>query len=232
MTILVLVRHGQASFGARNYDELSALGARQSTVLGQHWARLAQTFDAAYSGDMSRQRATATHALAAAGLNALRVEERPAFNEYDFESIMRAYFPVVAREHPELAHSPQQLMTDRKLFQAVYEKAIAYWLREHPHEHHPFESWLAFCARAVTGLKDIATRERKAVAVFTSGGVIAAALREALGVDDLNTFRLNWRIYNASVHVLRMGRDGFSLMGFNNVSHLEMAGDPALLTFR
>src|SRR6202012_6107391 len=59
VTTLVLVRHGQASFGARNYDELSATGERQGTVLGEHWRRCGRGFDAAWSGEMVRQKVTA-----------------------------------------------------------------------------------------------------------------------------------------------------------------------------
>ena len=33
-----LVRHGQASFGADNYDKLSALGHRQARWLGGYFA--------------------------------------------------------------------------------------------------------------------------------------------------------------------------------------------------
>jgi broad specificity phosphatase PhoE len=36
MGTLYLVRHGQASFGADDYDQLSALGRRQSVRLGEY----------------------------------------------------------------------------------------------------------------------------------------------------------------------------------------------------
>jgi broad specificity phosphatase PhoE len=35
---LYLVRHGQASFGAADYDQLSELGQRQSVRLGEYFA--------------------------------------------------------------------------------------------------------------------------------------------------------------------------------------------------
>ena len=34
MSNIYLVRHGQASFGAADYDQLSELGLRQSALLG------------------------------------------------------------------------------------------------------------------------------------------------------------------------------------------------------
>ena len=37
MGTIHLVRHGQASWGAADYDELSALGRDQSDALGTSW---------------------------------------------------------------------------------------------------------------------------------------------------------------------------------------------------
>ena len=39
MGSIYLIRHGQASFGAENYDVLSPLGYRQSEALGDYLAR-------------------------------------------------------------------------------------------------------------------------------------------------------------------------------------------------
>ena len=50
MGTLYLVRHGQASFGAADYDQLSELGRRQSVRLGEYFANKGLTFDAA-AGD-------------------------------------------------------------------------------------------------------------------------------------------------------------------------------------
>ena len=59
MAAIYLVRHGQASFGSANYDQLSELGTRQADATGEYFARCGITLDAAYSGDLSRQRETA-----------------------------------------------------------------------------------------------------------------------------------------------------------------------------
>ncbi len=58
MTTVVLVRHGQASFGEANYDRLSPLGERQAIALGQHWQAGDFSADRAYSGSLQRQRKT------------------------------------------------------------------------------------------------------------------------------------------------------------------------------
>jgi broad specificity phosphatase PhoE len=47
---LYLVRHGQASFGAADYDNLSELGHRQSVRLGEYFASRQVHFDAVMTG--------------------------------------------------------------------------------------------------------------------------------------------------------------------------------------
>ena len=57
MGLVLLVRHGQASFGADDYDVLSATGRSQAAVLGQAVAAL--TPDLVVHGSLVRQRDTA-----------------------------------------------------------------------------------------------------------------------------------------------------------------------------
>lgn len=231
MTEIVLVRHGQASFGKSNYDVLSELGHRQSSVLGAHWKQTGFNADRFYSGSMARQKDTGMRALGDAGLKA-DIHENTAFNEYDFENILPGYLPLVTREHPQLIQSGAAVFKDKRQFQALFEIIIGYWLSGRPTEGRPVESWAAFSTRVRTGLQTIASPEFKRVAVFTSGGVISVALRDALKVSDEMAMRMNWRIANASVHHFKMGKSGLSLLGFNNITHLELGRDPALITHR
>jgi broad specificity phosphatase PhoE len=232
VTTLVLVRHGQASFGARNYDELSPLGQRQSEALGAFWREARFTADAWYSGRMARQRNTGVATLAAMGSGATPVTEHPAFDEYDHAGLIRAYLPVVAREHAEFAVDKRQLFADARTFQRFFEKVVACWLEGRACDGAIKETWEVFCERCVGGLRAIAREGADRVVAFTSGGIITVALKEALGLDSAVAFQANWRIYNASVHTFRVGGRGLSLSGFNNIAHLELARDPSLLTYR
>ena len=93
MGSIYLIRHGQASFGADNYDVLSPLGVRQAQIVGQHLVDLGLRFDRCLSGDLSRQQDTARHALqqfSAAGLSAPALEVDPAFNEFDAFGVLSA----------------------------------------------------------------------------------------------------------------------------------------------
>ena len=58
MGTLYLVRHGQASFGAADYDQLSELGQRQAERLGAYWAERGQGFDAVLMGSLKRHAQT------------------------------------------------------------------------------------------------------------------------------------------------------------------------------
>jgi broad specificity phosphatase PhoE len=58
MGTLYLVRHGQASFGAENYDELSELGHRQSVRLGEYFAQKGISFDRLIAGTLNRHKQT------------------------------------------------------------------------------------------------------------------------------------------------------------------------------
>ena len=55
---LYVVRHGQASFGADDYDQLSALGQKQSVRLGEYWRERGMTFEAVITGSLKRHRQT------------------------------------------------------------------------------------------------------------------------------------------------------------------------------
>ena len=54
MGTLYLVRHGQASFGADDYDQLSARGQQQSERLGAYWRERGLRFDAVLCGTLRR----------------------------------------------------------------------------------------------------------------------------------------------------------------------------------
>ena len=59
MGVVLLVRHGQASFGADDYDVLSETGWEQSRLLGGWLADRKVVPDVILRGDMRRHRETA-----------------------------------------------------------------------------------------------------------------------------------------------------------------------------
>ncbi|ONH26107.1 histidine phosphatase family protein [Pseudofrankia asymbiotica] len=65
MSVIYLVRHGQASFGTADYDVLSELGYRQAALVGAELRARGVRADLAVAGTLRRQRGTAAAALAA-----------------------------------------------------------------------------------------------------------------------------------------------------------------------
>ncbi len=231
MTTLLLIRHGQASFGTGDYDRLCERGVAQSHALGAHLRREGRRVAAAAAGTLRRQADTARHTLDAAGM-AVPVATDPAFDEYPADGLMAAYLPLAARQDPSLAGSAAELRADRRRFQRALMAVMALWLAGA--DGFAGESWAAFRARVRAGL-DAAVAGRgkdETVAVFTSGGVIGAAVAAVLKAPDDTAADLSWRVFNASVTELHHGRRGFALTGFNGTAHLRLAGDGDLLTHR
>lgn len=234
MATFHLLRHGQASFGSRNYDELSALGQRQSRILGAHLKSLGQQFDVLVSGGLARQQDTARHACAQLGDSLPALVTDPAFNEYDADGLFRAYLPRVLREDAALSAAPGKLSQDRRLFQQAFVGITRLWIEGAEPEQGELEPWKSFVSRVHDGLRRLETTYGKdaQIALFTSGGVIAVAAAAALELSPQRTLQLNWGIYNASVTEIRFRRSGPFLLGFNNITHLRLAADPALITHR
>src|SRR5258708_40010997 len=85
MSVLTLVRHGQARPFESDSDRLTDLGASQARALGAYWASRGTTWDQAWGGTLERQRkpaeivATVYHE---AGLSFPALQQSEAFNEY------------------------------------------------------------------------------------------------------------------------------------------------------
>jgi broad specificity phosphatase PhoE len=217
---LLLVRHGQASFGAADYDVLSETGWEQGRRLGAHLARAGVHPTALVRGDMRRHRETLEAMVEGAGWS-LDVEPDGRWDEFD-------HLGVVAR-FPDLPADPFGM--DRKEFQALFERATALWTAG---EEGYDESWADFGSRTSAALADAVARagSGQTVVVVTSGGVVGLVAAGLLGVtgDALpDTWqRLNTVAVNSGVTRVLVGPRGTRLLTFNEHEHLQ--GD--LLTYR
>jgi len=233
---IYLIRHGQASFGADDYDVLSPTGYRQAHVLGAYLAQLGLRFDRCISGSLFRQRHTAQTAMAqleAAGLHPPALEIDHAFNEFDAEAVIRALLPAMLPDEPEALEIMRNAAHNRAEFQRLFALIISRWLGGE-HDTPALQSWLAFVAQVQSGLDRIldsaAARDR--IAVFTSGGTITALLHLITQMPAPQAFELNWQIVNTSLNHLKFrGRD-VSLASFNSLAHLQLMKAPELITYR
>jgi broad specificity phosphatase PhoE len=234
---IYLVRHGQASFGAADYDQLSPHGVEQSRMLGAWFAACRQSFGQVVTGGLRRHRQTAEACLAALPDAPPRELWRadPGFDEYD-------HLEVLARHAPQMRDpiaAKDALDTDanpRKAFQKMFAQAMARWMSGQ-HDADYRESWPAFRARCVGGLRRAVEQagSAKSVVVFTSGGPIAAICQELLGFPDARAAELNFALANSSVtRLLYSSSDPgrVSLSYLNNFAHLEQGGQAQAITYR
>jgi broad specificity phosphatase PhoE len=239
MSSLTLVRHGQASFFAEDYDRLSPLGETQASLLGEHWVRLGHTFDEIFVGPRSRQIRTAElvgERFRQAGLPWPEPMALPALDEYDLNGLVSTLIPDLMNRDPrfsDLVQSYQQTKGDSertKAFQRMFEVLLRHW-QTIPRSAEGVESWVAFRDRVRGGLEHIRARpgNGRRVAAFTSGGFIGTAVHLAMEAPDAMALELNWRVRNSSLTDLMFSKNRLTLDSFNAVPHLE---DTAAWTYR
>lgn len=204
---LILVRHGQASFGADDYDKLSDLGHRQALWLGQYLKEHEIAFDAIYRGGLRRHVETAARICEGAGL-ADPTEDR-RFDELHYDALEREYLEATGSNAP----------SNRAHFIEHFPELFTRWAKGDIGGSS--ESFVHFEARVLTAT-DEAAREGARVLIVTSGGVIGVILRRALGLSARDTANLLINIHNASLHQLNIEFGVQRLSLFNASPHLEM----------
>ncbi|MCB2026314.1 MAG: histidine phosphatase family protein [Ottowia sp.] len=216
MGTLYLVRHGQASFGADDYDRLSDLGRRQSLRLGQYLRqrfgdRLA--FDTVLTGTLRRQIHTWEALAEGAGLTTPRTPW-PGLNEYDSHAVLEAI-------HPEPLPKPDTPELYRHHFRLLRE-GLAAWMegRVAPRGMPSYADFV----RGVTGALDHVREHSGGNAlIVSSGGPIATAVGQVLGTAAETTIELNLRIRNTSITEFAFTPKRHMLVTYNTLPHLDGA---------
>lgn len=239
MSHLTVVRHGQASFFAEEYDKLSELGEEQARCLGDYWARSKTVIDDVYVGPRSRQKRSAELAglhYQQSGHSWPTPVELPELDEYDLDGLMKRLKPRLAERDTDFAqmveiYQRSEGETNRlRDFQKMFERLLSHWQSTDCNEP-DVESWHAFRTRVKNVIERIQAhpgRSRRVV-LFTSGGFIGATVQQALGTLDTTALELNWRIRNCSLTEFIYTSDRFTLDSFNAVPHLP---DSRLWTHR
>lgn len=234
MSVLYLVRHGQASFASENYDRLSENGFRQSEVTGDFFAETGIRFDAVYSGDMARQLDTARTVLGRMGDQAdLEIQVLPGLNEYPSDEVVKTQIPMILEEDPDMAEQVDRMLEDRRSFQLVFEKIMMRWVSGR-YDAPGCPTWADFKSRVREAAAQIMkeTGRKKKVAVFSSGGPICAIAQMALDLTDEMAIRMNWQIRNASISSFFYNDNSIMVSSFNSATHLEMRNENSLITYR
>lgn len=225
MAEIFLVRHGQASARARDYDVLSELGARQARRLGEHWAKGGVKFDKIFSGPRKRQRDTARHVLEAAraaGADWPDVEELDTCDELPLPSILAVWLPsVVATDPVARAVAMQEWNHSNEEIARLLGRAMRKWAAGEIAAD-GLLTFMQFVARIEGALTHIRA-SGAAPLLVTSAGPVATALHLAgheRALTPVDMVRLMMTIENASV--ARVVHDGerFMVASAHDVSHL------------
>ncbi|UAA37655.1 histidine phosphatase family protein [Paraneptunicella aestuarii] len=224
MAVIYLVRHGQASFGKDNYDELSELGHQQAEMVGHSLAAKTRAPNVVITGTMLRHKQTADKALQAFGdgIGASTISS-PDWNEYDHQAILGAFdarlaTPASTKQYLADATNPKQQ------FMLMFESAIARWMSGEFDGDYP-ESWSAFKQRVHGGLNTLSEQlqsQQKAF-VFTSGGPISLISQACLGVNDTELMRMNRTLVNCGITKIVLSKGKPYLASLNE--HTAFEGD-------
>lgn len=213
MGTLVLVRHGQASFGSEDYDRLSDLGRRQCVRLGEWFRGRGLRFDAVLRGTLRRHE----QSLAALeqGLGAAHeVHALPGLNEYDSEAVIRTVHdgPLAPARTPEEVRGHFRLLRE----------GLRRWARGEV-EPQGLPSYAGFADAVDAALATAAGHDGR-VLVVSSGGPICTAVARAIGAPPEAFVELNLRLRNSAVSEIVVSRGRRALHTFNHLPHLD---DPA-----
>ncbi len=222
MSILHLIRHGQASFGADDYDNLSPKGIEQSVALGKALSQKESKFDYVIVGPHRRHIQTfegIKKGYKFADLPDPFIDER--FAENQLMEIAQHFIPQILNSNKttnEIFHEiPKEERHDKflKLFHIVAKK----WMNEELDlSEHNFEGFSVFRARIANTLKTIQDKmtDKPDIMVVTSGGAISGFYAEATNCSQEEIMKLNFGLKNVSISEFVVTTERFTLKAFNS----------------
>ena len=214
MGTLYLVRHGQASFGADDYDQLSPLGRQQSVRLGQYFAQRGLRFDAVITGTLRRHLQTYEGICEGSGVTQEALAW-PRLNEYDSLAVIRTVHPapLPKPDSPEAYRHHFRLLRD----------GLTQWMNGvvTPQGMPDYDSFV----QGVTSALDHVRRNHHGARVLlvSSGGPISTAAGQVLGTSPETTIELNMRIRNSAVSEFAFTPKRHMLLTWNTLPHLDAA---------
>ncbi len=225
MGTLYLVRHGQASFGADDYDNLSELGRRQSVRLGEYWRDKGLTFDAVLMGALKRHAQTwagiAEGMATDAGVGATPLLW-PGLNEYDSAAVIAAIHPAKLEkpDTPELYRHHFRLLRD----------GLTQWMNGVVSPQ-GMPTYSEFLHGVTSALDHVRKEHSRNVLIVSSGGPISTAVGHILGTSPEVTIELNLRIRNASITEFNFTPKRHMLLTYNTLPHLDAKEHAGWITY-
>ena len=223
MTTIYLVRHGQASFGKEDYDNLSEIGLKQAFLLGQYFKTLNLNFDKIFVGTLKRQIQTYKQIIKSYD-TVIDYESTPLLNEYDVKSVLMGFVNGRSLTKDELH--------DKKTHFNLLRNAVTAW-SENKVFNDISETWNEFDGRAQKFL-NITNKNKyksKSILVVSSGGTISMILKQILSLPSSQFVNFHFQIFNSSLTKIIINEFGMSLSLFNSIAHLDHRKDSNLITY-
>jgi broad specificity phosphatase PhoE len=229
VSVLLLVRHGQASFGAHDYDALSRTGLEQSRLLGASLVARGLVPAVILRGAMRRHQGSAEALLEGAGWDvSIQVDE--GWDEFDHQEVIEAHRPAY-RSRTVMKADLARTLKPARAFQDMFERAVDRWVAG-DHDGDYAESFADFAARVQAALRRTAGGMPGGglAVVVTSGGPIGVVAAQLLTGNTAAWARFNRVTVNTGVTKVVAGERGLSCVSFNDHSHLDQ--QRRLLTYR
>jgi len=219
---LLIVRHGQASYGAENYDVLSPLGIKQARRLGTWLAQRKIYLDAVWTGPLQRQADTARHLVEAAAEEGLRLPQPQVLDDLRERPAELLSMRIAPQLHQESFERLSNGLSIKEKAELKHQLVMDMWVRGQA-DIGELESFAAFEERALRAFKQImdsAAAGQRVVAV-TSAGLVSMAMRLALQLEPSSAMKLGFVTMNSGVTELSFHEQKPKLVSFNSVGHLE-----------
>jgi broad specificity phosphatase PhoE len=223
MGTLYLVRHGQASFGADDYDQLSELGQRQCEALGRALQQRCLRLGAVLRGTLNRHEQSWQALARGLGVNPDIEQLWRGLNEYDSLALLQAQGgqPLPPHDTPEgfKAHF-------RRLRQALLS-----WMegRITPQGMPGYDEFRDGVVKALIHVQE--QHLGQSVVIVSSGGPISTAVAHVLGAPPATAIDLNMRLRNSSLTEMVVTPKRLELLSFNTLPHLEDESRRSWITY-
>lgn len=219
--MLHLIRHAQASFGAADYDNLSALGHRQSQALGAALKAQGVVPDAVFIGAQRRHRQTWDGMEKALGTG-LEPVVLPGWNEFDFGGLLEARYAT--RDD-----KPADLNSDRKTHFRILRDTVLEWQRDEI--ENPPESFDDFSNRVREARAVIVASGAKTPIAVSSGGAIGRTVADVMDAPAEQMILLQLQVKNCAVARFVSAKGQTRLNGFNETPHIDADNQHEMLTY-
>ena len=232
MSLLFLVRHGQAMFSGGNYDRLSDLGKVQAEHLGRYWGRRGFRVDRVLCGTLKRHLQTAGIAGRAyedEGGVFPEIQTNAGLNEIDSFELVPKMAEHISQGDPAfgiLAQKTKDAWENGSpdldaLFHQTYHRVMDAWLNNR-YPDFPERTWDDFRAQVLASLEPLADcGPDERAAVFTSGNPMAVFVQKALALSDPKTMEVADVLVNCNVTSFEFNGSDLTLTGLNHTAHLN-----------